>query len=40
MASFDFNFQGEDYRVDAVNEEQALRKLQAIVGSQAAEPDT
>lgn len=37
MASFDFNFQGEDYRVDAVNEEQALRKLQAIVGSQAAE---
>jgi len=37
MAEFEFTFQGEDYVVDATSDEEALRKLQSVIGGQAAE---
>ena len=37
MAEFEFTFQGEDYVVNAASDDEALRKLQSVIGGQAAE---
>jgi hypothetical protein len=36
MAEFEFTFQGKEYVVNATNNEEALRKLQSVIGGQAA----